>query len=140
MDEVEERSDGDEPRLRSEELRGGADAVEDVSELVIGGGSQPGCCTPSSQIGSGHSSGVASLSRMYRIAFPTRCPLPYLAAVSSADPLFLGDEPAVDMLWVWDIRAGSERSVDDVLNVWENQPESRVGRSPMREPVEDVEA
>lgn len=72
MDEVEERSDGDEPRLRSEELRGGADAVEDVSELGIGGGSQPGCCTPSSQIGSGHSSGVASLSRMYRIAFPTR--------------------------------------------------------------------
>lgn len=34
---------------------------------------------------------------------------------------------------------GSERSVEEVLKVWENQPERRVGRSPMRE-VEDVEA
>jgi hypothetical protein len=31
---------------------------------------------------------------------------------------------------------GRERSVDDVLNVCENQPERRVGISPMREVVD----
>lgn len=33
-----------------------------------GGGSYPGCCTPKSQMGSVHLSGVESLSRRYRMA------------------------------------------------------------------------
>lgn len=57
---MEERK---EPEFRRE-------LVEEESELVTmsvgadnGGGSYPGCCTPSNQIGSEHLSGVESLSR-----------------------------------------------------------------------------
>lgn len=38
----------------------------------------------------------------------------------------------------WDRMFGKDKSVLDVLNVWANQPETRVGRSPIRV-VEDVD-
>lgn len=50
-----------------------------------GAGSKPECDMPNSQIGSGHLSGVASLSSRYRIAL-SRCPLPCFAAVRREDP------------------------------------------------------
>lgn len=63
----------------------------------------------------------------------SRCPLPCFAAVRRAF-LPLGDEADA----AWDSRAGRERSVDDVLKVCENHPESLVGRLLMPE-VEDEE-
>jgi hypothetical protein len=105
MDDAEERKD---PEFRRELVD---DEREFIGANVGGGGSYPGCCTPSNQIGSAHLSGVESLSRRYRIAL-SRCPLPCLAAVRRAF-LDFGDELDV----AWESRLGSERSVDDVLNV-----------------------
>ena len=94
-------------------------------------GSYPGCCTPSSHIGSVHLSGCASLSSKYRIAL-SRCPFPCFAAVSSA----LGPLPFGDVFCA--SRLGNDRSFVDVLNVCVNHPDSRVGRSPIRD-VDEVE-
>jgi hypothetical protein len=94
-----------------------------------GGGSYPGCCTPMSHIGSVHLSGVESLSRRYLIAL-SRCPFPCLAAVR------MGFVCLVRTGEVWpdcDRMLGRERSVVDELNVWANQPERRLGKSPIRE-------
>ena len=63
----------------------------------------------------------------------SRWPLPCLAAVRSGFDFVLGDD-----MCDWDRMAGRERSVEDELNVWENQPESRVGRSDMRVDEEGV--
>jgi hypothetical protein len=78
-------------------------------------------------MGSVHLSGVASLSSRYRTAL-SRCPLPCFAAVRSELPFDFGLD--------WDRREGRDKSVELVLNVCENQPDSRVGRSPMRVPVD----
>ena len=101
---------------------------------VGGGGSYPGCCTPSIHIESEHLSGVESLSRRNRMAL-SRCPFPCLAAVRRAEvcAALLGELDAD-----CERREGRERSVVEVLKVWENQPDRRVGRSPMRD-VEDAE-
>jgi len=128
IEEAEERKD---PEFRWE-------LVDEESEFVCacadgGGGSYPGCCTPNNQIGSVHLSGMESLSRRYRIAL-SRCPLPCLAAVRRAF-LPLGDEADV----AWESNVGRDRSVDDVLKVWENHPERRVGRLPMPDVEEEGE-
>jgi hypothetical protein len=43
------------------------------------------------------------------------------------------DEEAEESWGDWERREGRERSVEDDEKAWLNQPESRVGRSPMRE-------
>lgn len=63
-EEVEERKLDE--RRESVELR--LCGLLTMSGAGGGGGSYPGCWTPSNQIGSGHLSGVASLSRRYRMA------------------------------------------------------------------------
>ena len=98
-----------------------------------GGGSYPGCCTPRSQMGSVHLSGVESLSRMKRMA-RSRWPLPCFAAERRGFGFDFGDA-----MWDWERMEGRERSVEEEeLKVWEIQPERRVGRSDMRLD-EDVE-
>lgn len=74
-------------------------------------------------MGSVHWSGVESLSSKYRMAL-SRWPLPCFAAVSSAEPRVFGVG--------WDARRdGRERSLlEEELNVWENQPDMRCGKSP----------
>jgi hypothetical protein len=56
--------------------------------------------------------------------------------------VFVGDEldeEAEEESWEdWERREGRERSVEDEEKAWLNQPESRVGRSPMCE-VDEVE-
>jgi hypothetical protein len=51
-----------------------------------------------------------------------------LAAARSADPFDLGEDGREEC----ESREGRERSVVEVLNVWANQPDRRVGRSLMR--------
>lgn len=114
-EDVDERKDGGDPTRLPAFIVPCGDTGD--------GGSYPGCCTPNNQIGSVHLSGVASLSNKYRIAL-SKCPFPCFATVSSADALLLGED--------WERRVLSERSVVDELNVCENQPERRVGRSPIR--------
>jgi hypothetical protein len=80
MEETEERKEPEFRRELVEEEREFAGAPESADG---GGGSYPGCCTPSSQIDSTHLSGVESLSRRYRIAL-SRWPLPCFAAVRRA--------------------------------------------------------
>ena len=63
----------------------------------------------------------------------SRWPFPCFAALRSAEPFDFGE---ADEEWEEVRREGSVRSVDDVLN-WENQPDKRVGRSPIR--VEEEE-
>lgn len=75
-------------------------------------------------MGSVHLSGVESLSRRYLTAL-SRCPFPCFAAVRRALDLPLGDVCVARML-------GRARSVEEVLKVCENHPDSLVGRSPMR--------
>lgn len=106
----------------------------DVDTGIGGGGSYPGCCTPSIHMESEHLSGVESLSRRNRIAL-SRCPFPCLAAIRRAEvcAALLGELDAD-----CERREGSERSVVEELKVWENQPDRRVGRSPIRD-VEDAE-
>lgn len=77
-------------------------------------------------MGSAHLSGVESLSRRKRMA-RSRWPLPCLAAERRGFGFVFGDA-----MWDWERMEGRERSVDEELNVWESQPESRVGRSDMR--------
>ena len=57
----------------------------------------------------------------------SRWPLPCLAALRRGFDFDFGDA-----MWDWERMEGRERSVDEELNVWESQPESRVGRSDMR--------
>ena len=71
----------------------------------------------------------------------SRWPLPCFAAVKSAEPFPFGEAEFVDMCCC-ESSCGSERSVEDELNVCENQPERREGRSvtDKREPVLEVDA
>lgn len=97
-----------------------------------GAGSKPEWDIPSSQIGSGQRSGVASLSSRYLMAL-SRWPFPCLATVRSAlDPLRDGEFAAWEGECDWASICGSDRSVLDALNVCENHPDSRVGRSVIR--------
>ena len=82
-------------------------------------------------MGSAHLSGMASLSRIYLIAL-SKWPLPFFAAVSKAE----GALPFGEAVEWYASRVG--RSVEDELKVCENHPESRVGRSLIRD-VEDVD-
>lgn len=101
-------------------------------EKVGDGGSYPTCSIPKIHIVSVQLSGVASLSRIKRIALSFPC----LAAASKADVPLLLDGDATELRCCWEIREGRERSAEEVLKVCENQPESLLGRSEMRE-VED---
>lgn len=91
MEETEERK---EPEFRRELVEEEREFVGAAEGADGGGGSYPGCCTPSSHIGSAHLSGVESLSRMYRTAL-SRCPLPCFAAVRRA---FLPFGDALDVV------------------------------------------
>lgn len=64
----------------------------------------------------------------------SKWPLPCFAAVSRGfAPLPFGEPPGKveepDMCACWERITGRVRSLEDVLKVWENQPERRVGRS-----------
>lgn len=90
-------------------------------------------CSPSSQMGSlDLSTPPASVSSRYRIALS----LPCLAAASSPD-VRLGDDAGDGVVARGNddddaSSDGSDRSVVLLLNVCENQPDSRVGRSASR--------
>jgi len=80
-----------------------------------------------------HLLGVVSLSNRYRMAL-SGWHLPCFAAVSRefapfpfGEPIGNIEEP--DMCAYWERIAGRVRSLEDVLKVWENQPEMWVGRS-----------
>lgn len=65
--------------------------------------------------------------------------MPWRAAVRRADFAFVGDdrdelEDGEEESWEdWDSSDGRDRSVEDEEKVWLNQPDNRVGRSPMRD-------
>lgn len=61
----------------------------------------------------------------------SRWPLPCFAAVRRG--LFFDFGEAAMAMWGWARREGRERSVEEELKAWENQPVRRVGRSDMRD-------
>ena len=81
-------------------------------------------------MGSGHLSGIASLSSRYRMALSI-WPLPCRAAVRSAEPLPFGETDAERCCW--ERSEGRLRSVEELEKVCANHPDRRVGRSVNRE-------
>lgn len=90
-----------------------------------GGWSEGGWRMPSSQMGSGLLSGAESVSKMY------------LTARAGIAERKLGGSLTFEDEWELARMLESERSLDEALKVWLNQPEMRVGRSDSRDELAD---